>query len=371
MHMQQQQRMMQRKAAAGAQQRPAVRAATRPVGRALLRAATTEAPTAQDEFIEVDLVKPLGVKFARGNDGGAYVSVVDETVGSIDERIQVRGLWRAQRQQQPSRIGAGPAWMVWHWGSHKGWHQAPGVGKRGAGARACKPHACAPRMGRARAHTPCHPWHRGTGGSSPTMAHVHHVCPGVRARARTLARARALSSHTQPGDKIVKVSASFGGDVWDAQNYGQVWAVVRAVVWAVEQRCRGRRAGGGSRTSPLTFPHLSSTPAADHVRHPHPQRLGLHDAQEELRQHERTGGGRGPPRALCHPHAVHTACRLSLVVGFCQVWCRLMLRANTLHAGGFVPGGEAVQGGAEWGQLRDWNKGGPREELRSCEWGGV
>lgn len=26
----------------------------------------------------------------------------------------------------------------------------------------------------------------------------------------------------QPGDKIVQISASFGDDVWDAQNYGQV-----------------------------------------------------------------------------------------------------------------------------------------------------
>jgi hypothetical protein len=32
----------------------------------------------------------------------------------------------------------------------------------------------------------------------------------------------------QPGDKIVKISASFGEEVWDAQNFGQV----RRTRWA-------------------------------------------------------------------------------------------------------------------------------------------
>ena len=33
-----------------------------------------------------------------------------------------------------------------------------------------------------------------------------------------------LTEHVrlQPGDKILKCSASFGNDIWDAQNYGQV-----------------------------------------------------------------------------------------------------------------------------------------------------
>jgi hypothetical protein len=31
----------------------------------------------------------------------------------------------------------------------------------------------------------------------------------------------------QPGDKIVKISASFGTDVWDAQNYGQIMYAIR------------------------------------------------------------------------------------------------------------------------------------------------
>lgn len=31
----------------------------------------------------------------------------------------------------------------------------------------------------------------------------------------------------QPGDKIVKISASFGTDVWEAQNYGQIMYAIR------------------------------------------------------------------------------------------------------------------------------------------------
>ena len=31
----------------------------------------------------------------------------------------------------------------------------------------------------------------------------------------------------QPGDKILKVSASFGTDIWDAINYGQVMYAIK------------------------------------------------------------------------------------------------------------------------------------------------
>jgi hypothetical protein len=34
-------------------------------------------------------------------------------------------------------------------------------------------------------------------------------------------------SRLQPGDKIVQISASFGTDVWDAQNYGQIMYAIR------------------------------------------------------------------------------------------------------------------------------------------------
>lgn len=35
------------------------------------------------------LNKPIGVKFARGNDGGAYIAAVNPTAGSIDPQIEV------------------------------------------------------------------------------------------------------------------------------------------------------------------------------------------------------------------------------------------------------------------------------------------
>jgi hypothetical protein len=31
----------------------------------------------------------------------------------------------------------------------------------------------------------------------------------------------------QPGDKVMKISASFGDDVWEAKNYGQVIYAIR------------------------------------------------------------------------------------------------------------------------------------------------
>lgn len=40
--------------------------------------------------LQLDLPKPLGLKFARGNDGGAYVVVNDPKLGNTDPRVQVR-----------------------------------------------------------------------------------------------------------------------------------------------------------------------------------------------------------------------------------------------------------------------------------------
>ncbi|DBB14040.1 hypothetical protein WJX82_011515 [Trebouxia sp. C0006] len=84
--------------------------------------AATEDPAEQGlpkgEEYEVELVKPLGIRFARGSDGGAYVTRSDPRLGSTDENVQ-------------------------------------------------------------------------------------------------------------PGDKIVKVSASFGNDIWDAINYGQVMYAIK------------------------------------------------------------------------------------------------------------------------------------------------
>lgn len=58
-----------------------------------LRAAETEVRSAstegKDEFIEVILEKPLGLRFTRGGDGAAYVTVNDATLGSTDKRIEI------------------------------------------------------------------------------------------------------------------------------------------------------------------------------------------------------------------------------------------------------------------------------------------
>lgn len=43
----------------------------------------------KEEFYEVFLQKPLGIKFARGNDGGAYVIRTDPTLGNTDPNVQV------------------------------------------------------------------------------------------------------------------------------------------------------------------------------------------------------------------------------------------------------------------------------------------
>lgn len=40
-----------------------------------------------EEFYDVYLSKPLGVKFARGNDGAAYVNIVDPKLGNISSDI--------------------------------------------------------------------------------------------------------------------------------------------------------------------------------------------------------------------------------------------------------------------------------------------
>ena len=41
------------------------------------------------EYYEVDLPKPLGVKFGRGTDGGAYISGIDGRRGSVTEDMQI------------------------------------------------------------------------------------------------------------------------------------------------------------------------------------------------------------------------------------------------------------------------------------------
>ena len=43
---------------------------------------------------QVELVKPLGIKFARGSDGGAYVTRSDPNMGNTDKMVQVHGTER-------------------------------------------------------------------------------------------------------------------------------------------------------------------------------------------------------------------------------------------------------------------------------------
>ncbi|GFR39842.1 hypothetical protein Agub_g338 [Astrephomene gubernaculifera] len=43
---------------------------------------------AEPSYIEIDLPKPLGFKFARGNDGGAYIVEVNPKLGNVDPRVQ-------------------------------------------------------------------------------------------------------------------------------------------------------------------------------------------------------------------------------------------------------------------------------------------
>jgi hypothetical protein len=50
-------------------------------------------------MLQVDLPKPLGLKFARGNDGGAYVVQNDPKLGNTDPRIQVGAYARHQQLQ--------------------------------------------------------------------------------------------------------------------------------------------------------------------------------------------------------------------------------------------------------------------------------
>lgn len=57
-------------------------------------------------------------------------------------------------------------------------------------------------------------------------------------QARTDPMLGNTSSEVTPGDKVVKVSASFGSDVWDALNYGQVRLQIDAVQSRSSHGCR-------------------------------------------------------------------------------------------------------------------------------------
>lgn len=98
--------------------RPSIQKASRAAVRVHAQQVSTQPATQQEEYIELDVPKPLGLKFARGNDGGAYIIENNPAAGNTDPRIQ-------------------------------------------------------------------------------------------------------------PGDKVVQISASFGSEVWDAQNFGQIMYAIR------------------------------------------------------------------------------------------------------------------------------------------------
>ena len=61
--------------------------------------------------LQVNLPKPIGVRFGRGNDGAAYVLKSDDALGNTDERIEVCGTF------SPSAS----SFAVHHWDAT--WHQ--------------------------------------------------------------------------------------------------------------------------------------------------------------------------------------------------------------------------------------------------------
>lgn len=105
---------------------------------------------------QLDVPKPLGLKFARGNDGGAYIIENNPAAGNTDPRIQVNAAVHTS---------------------------APASNTKGMNRLAHKILLAADST----AHRTCY-------------------------------------SCAQPGDKVVQISASFGSEVWDAQNFGQVKA---------------------------------------------------------------------------------------------------------------------------------------------------
>ena len=55
-----------------------------------VRVAAQGEPVDQDNpYYEVLLEKPIGVKFNRGKDGGAYVAKIDESIGNVDEKFEL------------------------------------------------------------------------------------------------------------------------------------------------------------------------------------------------------------------------------------------------------------------------------------------
>jgi hypothetical protein len=59
-------------------------------------------PPAPRTPAQFDLEKPLGYKYARGNDGRAYIVAVDPNLGNVDPRVQVRAWSPGARCKHPA-----------------------------------------------------------------------------------------------------------------------------------------------------------------------------------------------------------------------------------------------------------------------------
>ena len=58
---------------------------------------------------------------------------------------------------------------------------------------------------------------------------------------------------TQVGDKILKVSASFGNDIWEAINYGQVMYAIKTMSGQVYMQLQSN----GGDTSAMEVSHIN------------------------------------------------------------------------------------------------------------------
>lgn len=168
----------------------------------------------------MDLPKPLGLKFARGSDGGAYVVVNDPALGNTDPRIQVRVGDTAAHVSHHNSAGVSSPCQIFYC-----IYLCHSVGDTLLSLLL----ACVHAMLRQN-HTAIILPHHGAPTPAGSICHPHlpHMLP-------------PHTCHTQPGDKVVKISASFGTDVWDAQNYGQIMYAIRTRSGTVymQLKCNG------------------------------------------------------------------------------------------------------------------------------------
>ncbi len=70
------------------QQQAAARQQLRLVCTAAAESKTAAVGSGEEEFYELYLDKPIGIKFGRGNDGGVYVTKADPRLGNISDAVE-------------------------------------------------------------------------------------------------------------------------------------------------------------------------------------------------------------------------------------------------------------------------------------------